>query len=154
MSLQIGVIGAGECSAKDYKIAYEVGREIANAGAVLVCGGLGGIMEGTCKGAKENKGVTVGILPGDSKKDANPYVDISIVTSLSHARNNLVVRSSDVIIAIKGGYGTLSEIAIALKIGKKVIGIDTWDVSEEIIQATDAKDAVRKVLAVAKKKGL
>ncbi len=154
MSLQIGVIGAGECSAKDYKIAYEVGKEIANAGAVLVCGGLGGIMEGTCKGAKENKGVTVGILPGDSKKDANPYVDISIVTSLSHARNNLVVRSSDVIIAIKGGYGTLSEIAIALKIGKKVIGIDTWDVSEEIIQATDAKDAVRKVLAVAKKKGL
>ncbi|OGL45333.1 MAG: TIGR00725 family protein [Candidatus Schekmanbacteria bacterium RBG_16_38_11] len=154
MSLQIGVIGAGECSAKDYKIAYEVGREIANAGAVLVCGGLVGIMEGACKGAKENKGVTVGILPGDSKKDANPYVDISIVTSLSHARNNLVVRSSDVIIAIKGGYGTLSEIAIALKIGKKVIGIDTWDVSEEIIQATDAKDAVRKVLAVAKKKGL
>jgi len=154
MSLQIGVIGAGECSAKDYKIAYEVGREIANAGAVLVCGGLGGIMEGACKGTKKNKGVTVGILPGDSKKDANPYVDISIVTSLSHARNNLVVRSSDVIIAIKGGYGTLSEIAIALKIGKKVIGIDTWDVSEEIIQATDAKDAVRKVLAVAKKKGL
>jgi len=151
MTIQIGVIGASECSAEEYKIAYEVGKEIARTGAVLVCGGLGGIMEGACKGARENNGITVGILPGESKHDANPYVDVSIVTALSHARNNLVVRSSDVIIAIKGGYGTLSEIAIALKIGKKVIGIDTWNISKEIIKASDAKDAVKSALSFLQK---
>ena len=152
--LQIGVIGASKCSEKDYQVAYEVGKGIAKAGAVLICGGLGGIMEGACKGAKENGGVTVGILPGSSKNDANPHLTISIVTSLSHARNNLIVRSSDALIAIKGEYGTLSEIAIALKIEKKVIGIDTWKISEEIIKAIDAQDAVKKALSVIKKNTL
>ncbi len=146
MVLQIGVIGASKCSEKDYQVAYEVGKGIAQSGAMLVCGGLGGTMEGACKGAKENGGITIGILPGSSKDDANPYVTIIIVTSLNHARNNLIVRSSDALIAIRGEYGTLSEIAIALKIGKKVIGIDTWKISEDIIEATDAADAVKKAV--------
>lgn len=139
---QIGVIGAGECSQKEYKTAFDVGKGIAEIGYVLVCGGLGGVMEGACKGAKEDRGLSVGVLPGDSLTDSNKYVDIKIVTSLSHARNNLVVRSSDLLVAIGGGYGTLSEIAIAFKLSKKVIGIKTWEVSPEIINVSNANEAL------------
>ncbi|MBW1839257.1 MAG: TIGR00725 family protein, partial [Deltaproteobacteria bacterium] len=108
MLIQIGVIGAGQCSSEIEKLAEEVGKEIARNKAVLVCGGLGGVMEASARGAKQEGGNTIGILPGVSFEDANPFIDIPIVTGLSHARNVLVVRSSHALIAIEGGYGTLS----------------------------------------------
>jgi uncharacterized protein (TIGR00725 family) len=141
----ISVIGAGSCSEEIYSLAQELGRRIAQTGAVLVTGGLGGVMEAASKGAKEGGGTTVGILPGVSKDDANRYVDIPVTTGLSHARNVIVVRSADVVIAVSGGYGTLSEIAIALKLGKPVIGIRTWDGVEGVIKADSPEEAMQRV---------
>ena len=151
LSIQIGVIGAGKCSSKAEMLAEEVGREIARKGALLICGGLGGVMEASARGAKQEGGVTVGILPGFSEEEANPYIDIPIVTGLSHARNVLVVRSSQALIAIEGGYGTLSEISIALKLRKPVIGLHTWDVSRQIIKAETPEEAVKKAISLIKK---
>ena len=151
MLIQIGVIGAGQCSKEIEQLAEEVGKEIARNKATLVCGGLGGVMEASAKGAKQEGGNTVGILPGVSFEDANPFIDIPIVTGLSHARNVLVVRSSHVLIAIEGGYGTLSEIAIALKIGKPVVGLRTWKISEEIITVETPQEAVKKAIDLVKK---
>ncbi len=141
----ISVIGAGSCDKEIYAVAEAVGKLIAQKGAILVTGGLGGVMEGASKGAKEAGGITVGILPGLRKEDANPFVDVPIVTGLSHARNVLVVRSADAIIAVAGGYGTLSEIAIALKLGKPVAGIMTWENIEGVMKAGSPEEAVEKV---------
>ena len=124
--IHIGVIGAGECSTEIYSIAYEVGCLVGQNEWVLVCGGLGGVMEGAAKGCFENGGITVGILPSTEKRSANPFVTLAIPTGMGEARNVLVVRASDVVVAIAGGYGTLSEIGLALKIGKPVIGLKTW----------------------------
>ena len=146
MLIQIGVIGAGQCSKEIEQLAEEVGKEIARNKATLVCGGLGGVMEASAKGAKQEGGNTIGILPGVSFEDANPFIDIPIVTGLSHARNVLVVRSSHALIAIEGGYGTLSEIAIALKIGKPVVGLRTWKISEEIVTVETPQEAVKKAI--------
>ena len=148
--VQIGVIGAGHCSSRTALLAETVGREIARAGAVLVCGGLGGVMEAAARGAQQEGGITVGILPGDSFEDANPFIKIPVVTGLGHARNVLVVRSAQVLIAVKGGYGTLSEVALALKMGKPVIGLHSWDVSKKIIQVETAQQAVKKALRLLK----
>ena len=111
--MQIGVIGAGLCPPSVEKIAEDVGREIAKSGAFLICGGLGGVMEAAARGAKFEGGFTIGILPGIDSYEANPYIDVSIVTDMGHARNVILVRSSDALIAVEGGFGTLSEIAIA-----------------------------------------
>lgn len=119
----IGVIGAGCCDAATGRLAYEVGREIAFSGAILVCGGLGGVMEEACRGCREAGGVALGILPGANRGDANPYISFALATGLGEMRNFLVVRCSDLLIAVAGEYGTLSEIAIALKEGKKVIAL-------------------------------
>ncbi|MDY6857310.1 MAG: TIGR00725 family protein [Thermodesulfobacteriota bacterium] len=140
--MQIGVIGAGQCSSSVEKTAEEVGREIAKHKAVLICGGLGGVMEAAARGAQLEGGLTIGILPGTSKESANPYIDVSIITDIGHARNVLVVRSSDAIIALGGSYGTLSEIAIGIKLKIPIIGLNTWEISKEIIQAKTAKEAV------------
>ena len=148
----ISVIGAGECSEEIYEIAENVGRLIARENAVLVTGGLGGVMEAASKGAKEAGGITVGILPGFSSEDANRFVSIPITTGLSHARNTIVARSADAVIAVSGEYGTLSEIAIALKLGKPVIGINTWDNVEGIIKVNTPEEAVQKALELASKK--
>ena len=148
--MQIGVIGAGECSPKAAALAYETGRLIARNNAVLVCGGLGGIMEHAARGAYEAGGLTVGILPGFEMKDANPFIKIALPTGLSHARNILVVRSSMALIAIEGSYGTLSEIAIALKLGKPVIGLSTWDIGPEVIKAENPEDAVTTAISMIK----
>ena len=149
--LHIGVIGASDCSGPAADLAYDVGRHIARHDAVLFCGGLGGVMEMAAKGAREAGGITVGLLPGFDFSDANPYIDIAIPTGLSHARNILVVRASMALIAVEGSYGTLSEIALALKIGKPVIGLQTWDIGPEIIKANSAEDAVVKALHMVKK---
>ena len=122
----IGVIGAGDCPVEIYKTAYDMGHLIAENGWVLICGGLGGVMEGAAKGCLEKGGITVGLLPGTEKESANRYITLPIPTGMGEARNVLVVRASDVVIAIAGGYGTLSEIGLALKIGKPVIGLGTW----------------------------
>ena len=144
--LFIGVIGAGDCSEEICELAGSVGEGIAQAEAVLVCGGLGGVMEAAAKGAKNQGGITVGILPGVDKAQANPYIDFPVVTGLGEGRNLLVVRNSDVLIAFPGKFGTLSEIAFALKIGKPVVGLSTWNVSGEIIKATNAQEAVSMAL--------
>jgi uncharacterized protein (TIGR00725 family) len=109
-------------------VAESVGRELASRGAVLVCGGLGGVMEAACKGAKGGGGTTIGILPGTDRAAGNPFVDFAIPTGLGEARNALVVRAADALIAIGGAYGTLSEIAFALKAGKPVVGLGTWEI--------------------------
>ena len=150
----IGVIGGGEVSSQVAELAEEVGREIARQGAVLVCGGLGGVMEAACKGASREGGLTIGILPGDNRLAANPYVKIPIVTGIGHARNVAVVKSSQAIIAIDGSYGTLSEIGHALQSGIPVIGLNTWSLSidgrvdDRIIPADSSKDAVSKAMEI------
>jgi len=151
----IGVIGGAQCSAEEVALAESVGRELASRGAVVVCGGLGGVMEAACKGAKSAGGTTVGVLPGDDRSSANPYVDIPIVTGMGYARNVIVVKSSQAVVAIDGSYGTLSEIAFALQSGIPVIGLNTWSfsqgqgVDDSIIRAESVEDAVDKALAAA-----
>jgi len=122
----IGVIGAGECSLEIYNQANELGYLIGKNDWVLFCGGMGGVMEGVAKGCYKAGGMTVGILPGKEKDSANPFITLSIPTGLGEGRNLLVVRGSDMVVSIAGGYGTLSEIGLALKIGKKVVGLKTW----------------------------
>lgn len=138
------MVGPGEGG--DLAAAERVGRELGSRGAVLVCGGLGGVMEAACRGAKEAGATTVGILPGTDRAAANEFVDVAIPTGLGEARNALVVRAADALVAVGGGYGTLSEIALALKAGKRVVGIGTWDV-EGVISAPDAAAAVEAVLS-------
>jgi hypothetical protein len=140
----IGVIGASKISQEFEKIAFEVGFEIAKRGGILVCGGLAGVMEAVCKGAKKAGGTTIGILPGLARNQANPYIDIAITTGLLEARNLIIVRTSDVLIAIDKGLGTLSEIAFALKMKKPVIGIGTWDIELPLIKVKTAEEAVTK----------
>ena len=123
----IAVVGPGDASAEEAGAAEAVGRGLAAAGAVVVCGGLGGVMAAACRGAKEAGGTTLGILPGTDRAAANPWVDVAVATGLGEARNALVVRAADALVAVGGGYGTLSEVALALKAGKPVIGIGTWD---------------------------
>jgi len=148
----ITVIGGSECSAEETELAKEVGREIARHGAALICGGLGGVMAAACEGASSEGGTTIGILPGDNRQIANPYVQIPIVTGMSHARNVIVVKSAQAVIAVDGSYGTLSEIAHALQNGIPVIGLNTWSLSRDnkpdnsIILAKNPKDAVSKAL--------
>ena len=144
--IQISVIGAGTCSDDIASLAYEVGRHLALNDCILLCGGLGGVMEHAAKGARENGGQTIGILPGFDISDANSYIDIVIPTGSSHARNIVVVRSGMACIAVEGSYGTLSEIAIALKLKKPVIGLNTWDISPDIIKAIDPEDAVKNAI--------
>ena len=151
----IAVIGGGQSSPQEAQLAEEVGRELAKQGAILVCGGLGGVMEAACKGAQSEGGVTIGILPGESRQAANPYVQIPIVTGIGNARNVAVVKSAQAVIAIGGSYGTLSEIGHALRSGIPVIGLNTWSLSRNgqqdnsIILAQNAVGAVNKALNLA-----
>jgi uncharacterized protein (TIGR00725 family) len=123
-----------------------VGRLVAERGAVVVCGGLGGAMESACRGAKQAGGLTVGLLPGSDRSDANPFVDVALPTGLGEARNALVVAAGDAVIAVGRGYGTLSEIALALRAGKRVIGLGTWDV-EGVLPAEGPEAAVSAALS-------
>lgn len=142
----MGVVGPGEASAEQAATAERVGGLVAARGAVLVCGGLGGVMEAACRGASEAGGVTVGILPGADRAAANPYVQVALPTGLGEARNALVVRAADVLIAVSGGYGTLSEVALALKAGKRVIGLGTWEI-DGVEAVADPEAAVEAALA-------
>ena len=124
--IHIGVIGAGDCSQEIYNLAKELGHMIAQRAWILICGGLGGVMEGAANGCYKAGGMTVGILPGEERDSANPFIHLAIPTGLGEGRNLLVVKASDVVLSIAGGYGTLSEIGLALKTGKPVIGLKTW----------------------------
>jgi uncharacterized protein (TIGR00725 family) len=140
------VIGAGRASDEEARAAEAVGRGLAEARAVLVCGGLGGVMEAACRGAKEAGGTTVGILPGSDRGAANRFVDIAIATGLGEARNALIVRAVDALVAVGGEYGTLSEIALALKGGTPVIGLGSWDI-EGVVRARTPAEAVSRALS-------
>jgi len=142
----IGVIGAGSCSGKDRELAEAVGRHIATTGNLLVCGGLGGVMEAAAKGAKDAGGVTIGILPGDNKDAANRYIDVAIATGMGEARNIIIIKTSDAVIALPGKYGTLSEMAFAMKIGKPIVSLSNWEISEDIFKTDDPETAVNKAL--------
>jgi hypothetical protein len=154
----ITVIGGSRASKSELALAEEVGREIARRGAVLVCGGLGGIMEAACKGAKSAGGLTIGILPGVDRNDANDYVDIPVVTGMGYARNVIVAYSGDAVIAIGGMHGTLSEIAFASIKGAPVVSLASWELDEArlpepVIYAKDAAEAVEKAFRRTKHKG-
>ena len=144
--------GSGEAPAADLDAAERVGRALAERGAVVVCGGRGGVMEAACRGAKEGGGTTVGILPGHDRADANPYLGVAVPTGLGEARNALVVRAADALIAVGGAWGTLSEIALAKRAGKRVVGIGTWELAlggrpvDGIVAATDPEEAVELAL--------
>lgn len=146
----IAVIGSGLEDDILNALAGQTGELIAEAGCVLINGGLGGVMAASAKGAKSKGGLTIGLLPGLDQTAANQYIDVPIPTGLGEMRNLLIVRSAAAVIAIGGGYGTLSEIALALKASKPVIGLQTWDVSPDIQKAGDAAEAVRLALTAMK----
>ena len=140
-SFRVGVIGGARPEPRFREAAYAVGRLVAGRGAVLVCGGLSGVMEEAARGAREAGGLSIGILPGGSLGDANPYIDIPVATGLGYARNSLVVMNSDVLIAIDGEFGTLSEIAYGRVYGRKIVGIGSWDIPG-VVKAESPEEAV------------
>ncbi len=140
----IAVIGGRHVEKALLREAEKVGKLIAGKKAVLICGGLGGVMEAVSKGAKSEAGLTIGILPHDHKRGANDYIDVPIATGLGIGRNVIIARTADALIAVGGEYGTLSEIAFALQMGKPVVGIKTWDI-KGIVKAENAEDAVSKI---------
>jgi uncharacterized protein (TIGR00725 family) len=153
----IAVIGDSSCSPEEAKLAETVGELLAQQGVTVICGGLTGVMEAVCRGAKSKGGLTVGILPGQDSSMANPWVDIPVVTGIGEARNVVVVKSAQAVIAIGGSYGTLSEIAYALKSGIPVIGLNTWSLSRNgrednsIIRVQNATEAVDKAISWVKR---
>ena len=145
----VGVVGSGKTLSADVEaLAMAVGRAVAREGAVLVCGGLGGVMRAAARGAKEAGGVTMGILPGSSADAANTYIDFPVVTNMGQARNAIIVQTADVVIAVGGGYGTLSEMALALKIGKSVIALAPRFTIPGIQIISDPAEAVRVALSL------
>jgi hypothetical protein len=153
----IAVIGPGEAGLDELAVAEEVGAAVAAAGAGLVCGGLGGVMEAACRGARSRGGLTLGLLPGLDRDAANGWVIVAVPTGLGEARNTLVVRAADAVVAVGGGWGTLSEIALALKSGVPVVGLDTWEPalrgepSEGVVAATEPRLAVAEALRLARR---
>jgi uncharacterized protein (TIGR00725 family) len=146
----VAVVGPGDADREQVEAAEWIGRGLAQRGAVLVCGGLGGVMEAACRGAASAGGLTVGILPGLNRADANAWVQVAIATGLGELRNGLVVRAADAVIAIGGAYGTLSEVALALKAGVPVVGLDTWDI-DGVERVELAEDALDRALALSRR---
>lgn len=148
----ISVIGAGLASEDEAAAAEEIGRLLAEAGAILVCGGLGGVMDAAARGSEAAGGTSVGILPGDDRSAGSPHLTVRIATGLGEARNAIVARAADAVIAVGGEFGTLSEVALALKMGKRVVGLGTWDLrrddmeADPLVRAETAADAVRAAL--------
>jgi uncharacterized protein (TIGR00725 family) len=154
--LYIAVIGAGVASPDEEAAAEEIGRRLAEAGATIVCGGLGGVMDAAARGCGSAGGTSIGILPGDDRAAGSPHLTVRVATGLGEARNVIVARAADAVIAIGGEFGTLSEIAFALKMGKRVIGLGTWALDLEGLpgdpmqRASDAADAVERALVAAR----
>lgn len=153
----ISVVGESHASPEIAKMAEAVGVEIAKAGAVLVCGGLKGVMEHAAKGAKSAGGITIGIIPGSKREDANPYIDYPIITGIGYARNKLVIKTGHVVIAVGGSYGTLSEIAFAIGYEIPVVGLNTWQMihhngqmDQKVHRVNTPKQAVETALKLAR----
>ena len=144
----VAVVGPGDASPQELLLAEEVGAGLAAAGALVVTGGLGGVMEAACRGARSRGGTTLGILPGDDRFAANGWVQVAVATGVGELRNGLVVRAADAVVAIGGGHGTLSEIALALKLGRPVVGLGTWEVHgvEHVSTPRDALDRIARQL--------
>jgi uncharacterized protein (TIGR00725 family) len=153
--LYVAVSGGGDAGQDVCRAAEEVGRELARRGAVVVTGGLGGAMAAASRGAKEEQGTTVGILPGDDRADANPWVDVAVATGLGEGRNVVLVRTVDAVVAVAGEFGTLSEIALALRAGKPVVGLGTWELVrdgqpvEVVVTAASPAEAAERAVALA-----
>jgi uncharacterized protein (TIGR00725 family) len=145
MAPYVAVVGPGDAAADVAATAEAVGAELARRGAVVVTGGLGGVMAAACRGAVQAGGTTLGLLPGADRGTANPWVTVAVPTGLGELRNGLVVRSADAVIAVAGGYGTLSEIALALKAGTRVVGLGTWEI-DGVLPAADPAAAVAAAL--------
>jgi len=152
----IGVIGGSAPTAEEATAAEAVGRALAEGGAILICGGRGGVMAAACRGAKSGGGLTIGILPGTHRGQANPYVDIPIVTGIGEARNAIITRTAQAVIAIGGSYGTLSEIAFALAFGVPVVGLGTWKMRRDghppvpIVRAATPEEAAVRAITLAR----
>jgi uncharacterized protein (TIGR00725 family) len=144
----VAVVGPGEASPHELQAAEDVGAGLAERGAVVVTGGLGGVMEAACRGARSRRGRTLGILPGEDRDAANGWVEIAIATGLGELRNGLVVRAADALVAVGGGHGTLSEVALALKLGRPVVGLGTWEVHgvEHVSTPAEAIDRISALL--------
>lgn len=140
--VRITVVGAGRCDEATASIAERVGNEIARRGGVLICGGLGGVMEAAARGASSAGGTTVGILPGDSADDASEFVEIPLATGMGHARNVINVRAADAVVAVGGSYGTVSEVALALKMGVPVVAVGPHVDLDGIVEETEPEGAV------------
>jgi uncharacterized protein (TIGR00725 family) len=151
MTAYVAVAGPGDAGEGELAVAEEVGAGLAAGGAVVVTGGLGGVMEAACRGARSRLGVTVGLLPGDDRSAANGWVSVAIPTGLGELRNGLIVRASDAVVAIGGGPGTLSEIALALRAGRGVVGLGTWEVPG-VAPAGSAAEAVTLALDLARRR--
>jgi uncharacterized protein (TIGR00725 family) len=154
MGAYVAVVGAGEVDARLAAVAEAVGRGLAEAGAIVLCGGRTGVMEAVCRGCRAGGGTSVGILPGKDRTRANAFVDVALATGMGEMRNALIVRAADVVVALGGEYGTLSEVAFALKIGRPVVGFETWDLSragrpDPIVQVGSAEEAVASALRLA-----
>lgn len=141
----VAVIGGGECDTKIAKLAYEVGKNLAEKGYTLVCGGLGGVMEFASKGAFENGGTTIGILPSEDTKTANPYIKIPIATGMGIGRNIVIIRTAQVVVAIDGKFGTLSEIAFALQLGKPIFSLQSWEIDPKVKQVKDVQELMKEL---------
>jgi uncharacterized protein (TIGR00725 family) len=146
----VAVVGPGEASSRELAAAEEIGAALAGAGAVVVTGGLGGVMAAACRGARARKGHTLGILPGEDRATANEWVEIAVATGMGELRNGLVVRAADALIAVGGGHGTLSEVALALKLGRPVVGLGTWEVHgvEHVSTPEEAVDRIAALLGL------
>jgi uncharacterized protein (TIGR00725 family) len=156
--VHVAVSGGGDAGEAACQLAEDVGRELARRGAVVVTGGLGGAMEAACRGAKAEGGTTLGILPTDDRADANEWVDVAVPTGMGEGRNALVVRAADAVVAVAGGFGTLSEIALALRLGRPVVGLGTWELVrggrpvEGIVAASTAAEAAERAVALARER--
>ena len=153
--VHVAVSGGGDADQETCRQAEALGRELARRSAVVVTGGLGGVMEAACRGAKAEGGTTIGILPLDDRAGANAWVDVAVPTGLGEGRNALVVRAADVVVAVAGGFGTLSEIALALRLGRPVVGLGTWELAwrgeqvDAVVVASSPADAAERAVNLA-----
>lgn len=153
MRTYLAVIGGGVCDERVAALAEAVGEEAARRGLVLVCGGLGGVMEAACRGARRHRGTTIGLLPSYDRGTGNPWLEIALPTGLGHARNVLVVAASDAVVALAGEHGTASEIHLARVLGKPVVACCAWEEVEDVVHATSPREAVERALALIGKRG-
>jgi uncharacterized protein (TIGR00725 family) len=151
--LYVAVVGSGEATGELYELAREVGRLVASRDGIVVCGGLSGVMEAAARGATEAGGVAIGVLPDEDRGRANPYLSYSVATGTGQARNLAVVCSGDVVVAVGGEYGTLSEIGLALKIGRPVVALESWNLGGHVVVVASPEEAVEKAFGAVRGAG-